>query len=192
MSSRKALLIAAILAGSATGVLAQTSTPPPAAKGTPTQPAQGMPMGPGASGAMPMMGGQRTGGMPMMGMMQMVMGQGMAGHVEGRIAFLNTELKITDAQMPLWNAVADAIRAAPKDMAQMQCMSSMQSTMQQQSITLPEKLAAREKTMTAHLEAFRKFKAAVEPLYPALSDEQKKTADQLLLGPMGMMGMGMM
>jgi hypothetical protein len=35
---------------------------------------------------------------------------------------------------------------------------------------------------------FRKFKAAVEPLYPALSDEQKKTADQLLLGPMGMMG----
>ena len=32
-----------------------------------------------------------------------------AGHVEGRIAFLKTELKITDAQMPLWNAVADAI-----------------------------------------------------------------------------------
>ena len=105
-----------------------------------------------------------------------------------RIAFLKPELKITDAQMPLWNAVADAIRAAPKDMAQMQCMSSMQSMMEQQSSTLPEKLAAREKTMTAHLEAFRKFKAAVEPLYPALSDEQKKTADQLLLGPMGMMG----
>jgi hypothetical protein len=188
MSSRKALLIAAIFAGSATGVLSQTSTPPPAAKGTPTQPAQGMPMGPGASRAMPMMGGQQTGGTPMMGVMQMIMGQGMAGHVEGRIAFLKTELKITDAQLPLWNAVADAIRAAPKDMAQMQCMSSMQSMMEQQSSTLPEKLAAREKTMTAHLEAFRKFKAAVEPLYPALSDEQKKTADQLLLGPMGMMG----
>jgi len=41
--------------------------------------------------------------------------------------------------------------------------------------------------MTAHLEALRKFKAAVAPLYVALSDEQKKTADELLIGPMGMM-----
>ena len=45
----------------------------------------------------------------------------------------------------------------------------------------------REKMMTAHLEALRKFKAAVDPLYAALSDEQKKTADELLIGPMGMM-----
>jgi LTXXQ motif family protein len=143
----------------------------------------GMPMGPmqGASGGMPM------------GMMQMMMGQnGMAGHVEGRIAFLKTELKITDAQMALWNAVADAIRAAPKDMSGMSCMSMMQGMMQQQSSTLPEKLAAREKTMTAHLEAFRKFKAAVDPLYASLNDDQKKTADQLLVSPMSMMGMGMM
>ena len=129
----------------------------------------------------------------MMDMMQMMMGQnGMAGHVEGRIAFLKTELKITDAQMPLWNAVADTIRAAPKDMGEMPCMSMMQSMMQQQSSTLSEKLAAREKTMTAHLETFRKFKAAVEPLYTALNDDQKKTADQLLVSPMGLMGMGMM
>jgi len=41
--------------------------------------------------------------------------------------------------------------------------------------------------MTAHLEALRKFKAAVDPLYAALGDEQKKTADELLIGPMGMM-----
>lgn len=124
----------------------------------------------------------------MMGMMQMMMGQnGMAGHVEGRIAFLKTELKITDAQTPLWNAVADAIRAAPKDMSEMPCMSMMQS-----SGTLPEKLAAREKAMTPHLEALRKLRSAVEPLYAALSDDQKKTADQLMIGPMGMMGVGMM
>ena len=43
----------------------------------------------------------------------------MADHVEGRIAFLKTELKITDAQQPLWNAVADAMRASAKDMAAM-------------------------------------------------------------------------
>jgi len=56
-----------------------------------------------------------------------------------------------------------------------------------QTATLPDKLALREKMMTAHLEALRKFKAAVDPLYAALGDEQKKTADELLIGPMGMM-----
>ena len=189
MSTLKPLvLLATILAVSATGALAQTGTTPSApATGTPAPAAQGMPMS-----GMPMGGTPgASGGMPMMGMMQMMMGQnGMAGHVEGRIAFLKTELKITDSQTPLWNAVADAIRAAPKDMSGMPCMSMMQSM--QSSSTLPEKLAAREKAMTAHLEGIRKLKAAVEPLYAALSDEQKKAADQLMIGPMGMMGMGMM
>jgi hypothetical protein len=132
-----------------------------------------------------------AGGMPMMGMMRMMMGQDgmsgmpmmMAGHVEGRLAFLKTELKITEAQLPLWNAVAEAIRANAKGMGAMSegMMGSAQAS------TLPDKLALREKMMTAHLEALRKFKAAVDPLYAALSDEQKKTADELLMGPMGMM-----
>jgi hypothetical protein len=125
------------------------------------------------------------GDMPMMGMMRMMGQDGMggismmAGHVEGRLAFLKTELKITDAQLPLWNAVADAIRANTKTMGGMMGGS--------QPATLPDKLALREKMMAAHLEALRKFKAAADPLYAALSDEQKKTADELLIGPMGMM-----
>src|SRR5215470_7148679 len=185
MSSRKVLLVAAILTASADVVLVQTSTSSPATTGTPA--AQGMPMGsmPGSSGGMPMMGERQMGGMPMMGMM---MGS-MADHVEGRIAFLKTELKITDAQQPLWNAVGDAMRANAKDMA---AMMSMMQSMMQPSGTLSEKLAGREKAMTAHLEALRKLKSAIDPLYAALSDEQKKTADQLMVGPMGIMGMGMM
>jgi len=177
---RKSLGLLAVAATlTAIVALAQTSPTPPAGTGSPS--AQGMPMSGMPMGAMS--GG--SGGMPMMGMMQMMMG-GMTGHVEGRIAFLKTELKITDAQQPLWSAVADAMRASAKDMAAM--MPTMQSTG-----TLPEKLAAREKAMTAHLEALRKLKAAVEPLYATLSDDQKKTADQLMIGPMGMMmGMGMM
>ena len=154
------------------------------------RPDQHHPGGAPPSAAMPggPMGG--AGEMPMMGMMRMMMGQDgmggmsmMAGHVEGRLAFLKTELKITDAQLPLRNAVADAIRADAKTMGGMAegMMGGMQTG------TLPEKLAAREKMMTAHLEALRKFKAAVDPLYAALSDEQKKTADELLIGPMGMM-----
>ncbi len=149
---------------------------PPAA----TAPNAGMPAGAMAG----------AGGMPMMGMMRMMMGQGgmggmpmMAGHVEGRLAFLKTELKITDAQLPFWNAVADEIRANAKSMGEMSggMMGSSQTA------TLPEKLALREKMMTGHLEALHRLKAAVDPLYAALSDEQKKTADELLMGPMGMM-----
>jgi hypothetical protein len=136
-------------------------------------------------------GGMAGGGdMPMMGMMRMMTGRegmammgAMASHVEGRLAFLKTELKITDAQLPLWNAVAEAMHANAKTMGDM--AGGMMGG--SQMATLPDKLAMREKMMTAHLEALRKFKAAVDPLYAALSDEQKKTADELLIGPMGMM-----
>ena len=44
--------------------------------------------------------------------------------------------------------------------------------------------------LSAHLDAVRQIKAAVEPLYASFSDEQKRTADELV-SPMGMM-MGMM
>src|SRR5262249_38376976 len=115
-------------------------------------------------------------GMRMMGMM--------AGHVEGRLAFLKTELKITDAQLPLWNTFAQAVRDNAKAMQDMMHGGMMGAA---QSAQLPDKLGLREKMMTAHLEALRKLKAAVDPLYAALSDEQKKIADEIMLTPMGMM-----
>ena len=37
------------------------------------------------------------------------------------------------------------------------------------------------------LEAVRKLKAAADPLYAALTADQKKTADEIMLSPMGMM-----
>jgi hypothetical protein len=146
------------------------------------------------SQAMPERGPMGSGGMPMMGMMRMMMGEdgtggmrmmaAMAGHVEGRLAFLKTEIKITDAQLPLWNIFAQAVRDNAKAMEDMMHGGMMGAG---QPIKLPDKLAMREKMMTAHLEALRKLKTAVDPLYAALSDEQKKTADELVLGPMGMM-----
>jgi hypothetical protein len=169
------VLMLALTAGPVVGQQPQHDDPPapPAAAG------------PGMSGGM-----AGAGDMPMMGMMRIMMGRddrsmmgAMARRVEGRLAFLKTELKITDAQLPLWNAVADAMRANAKTMGDM--AGGMMGG--SQTATLPDKLAMREKMMTAHLEALRKFKAAVDPLYAALSDEQKKTADELLIGPMGMM-----
>jgi len=145
-----------------------------------------------ASAATP--GTMMSGGMPMTGMARMMFGQeGMGGlrmmaamteYVEGRLAFLKTELKITDAQLPLWNAFAEASRANAKaieDVMQGGIVGSIQSA------ALPAKLALREKMMTADLEALRKLTTAVDPLYAALSNEQKKTADTLVLSPMGMM-----
>jgi hypothetical protein len=146
---------------------------------------QGMPMMGmrGREPSMPMTGGMMC-GMMQGGMAGMGQGSGggmpmMAGRTEGRIAFLKAELKITDAQLPLWNAVADAIRANAKS------DTPMMDTMSKGS--LPERLVAREKSLTAQAEASRKFKSAVDPLYAALSDEQKKAADELLMSSMGMM-----
>ena len=122
------------------------------------------------------------GGGSMVGMMRMMMGQdgmagmpmiaAMAGHVEGRLAFLKTELKITDAQLPLWNNFAQAVRDNAKTMPDTMYGGMMGTS---QSASLPDKLAMREKMMTAHLDALRKLKTAVDPLYAALGDEQKKT-----------------
>ena len=64
--------------------------------------------------------------LPMMRMMMMEQ-RGMEGspdpmglmqprHVEGRIAYLKAELKITDAQAQQWNAFADALRQSAKAM----------------------------------------------------------------------------
>jgi hypothetical protein len=150
--------------------------------------APAMRMGPGAmepggmmSMMMPMMGRMMEGGaMPMMGM---------AEHVEGRLAFIKAELKITDAQQPQWNAVAEAVRANAQAMKDMPMPVTGQEA---QPKTLPERLAQHEKMVSLRLEALHRLRSAVDPLYAALSEEQKKTADALAR-PMGMMGMmGMM
>jgi hypothetical protein len=81
--------------------------------GTAAMPGQGM-----GSGAVVLPGTQQPSAQQhgMMGQQGgMGMGMGMGGmpfeHVEGRIAFLKAELKITDAQAPQWNAFAETLRS---------------------------------------------------------------------------------
>jgi LTXXQ motif family protein len=153
-------------------------------------------------GMMGMMGGNGMMGanMPMMNMMQM-MGQpggaGMSGmamidHVEGRIAFLRTELKITDAQSNAWSTFAEALRANAKILGEMH--GSMMADMMAQHGETPQssvdRLAAQEKWLTARLEGIRAIKSALTNLAVTFSDEQKKAADELLAPPMGMGAMG--
>ena len=152
---------------------------------------QGSTMG-GQSGMMGGCMGQQAGMMQMMPMMQNMMAMMsaetgmMATHVEGRIAALKTELKITEAQAAQWNRFADALRATAKSMNQMhQSMATMRSASAPKP--LPDRLAVREQAMSAHVAALKAEREALQPLYASFSDEQKKIADGLRIGPMGMM-----
>jgi hypothetical protein len=137
---------------------------------------RGMAMGPGA--------------MPMMGMGE---------HVEGRLAFLKAELKITPGQESLWNAFAETMRVnAQKMTAMTPCCGEAQGggtmhrgMMSGQSAipSLPDRLDWQEKALALRLDALRATKGVLVPLYAAFTDEQKQIADQLAHGPMrlGMM-----
>ena len=129
-----------------------------------------------------------AGNMPMMSMMQKMMGEDLiAAHVERRIAFLKAELNITEAQQPLWDAVAEALRTNAK------AMLKMSAAMTAGSGTLPEKLATHEKAVSAHLDAVRRLRTAFDPLYAAFSAAQQKAADCRATdktGPLATVGTG--
>lgn len=158
---------------------------------------------PGAPPKMGMMGGRGMmnnmgGKMPMMDMMQKMgmmnragdaapggMGMATIDRVEGRIAFLRTELKITESQNSAWNAFADALRANAKSLGEVRA-AIMGGAAQQ---GLVERFALQEKWLAARLEGTRAIKSALTNLMGVLSDEQKKAADELLAPHMGMMAM---
>ena len=178
------------------GVVVGQGPGPAPGEATQAQPGMGsMPMMNMMSGMMNMMSNMPM--MNMMGMMRM-MGPGMAGmatidRVEGRVAFLRTELKITDAQASAWNAFADALRANAKKLGEIRAsMMSQPSAGQQQPRTLAERLDLQERWLLARLEGTRAIKSAFTNLYGTFSDEQKKTADEILAPHMGMGMMAMM
>ena len=108
-------------------------------------------------------------------------------HAGDRVAALKADLKITEAQMPAWNKFADALLAAANSMAE--SMEGMHKQMMQSgaAASLPEKLDHHAKMSAGHLASLQAIKAALEPLYASFSDEQKKFADGLKIGPMGVM-----
>ncbi len=111
----------------------------------------------------------------------------MASHLDGRLAYIKAELKITEAQEPLWKAYADAARDNANGMVG-HC-TTMMSPKGAAGLSLPDRLDLHEQFMAAQLDALRAMNKALKPLYAALSDDQKKIADQMFWGPMGMMGM---
>jgi LTXXQ motif family protein len=138
-------------------------------------------MGPG------MMGGYDRAGpgmMPWSGSGQAMCGA-MAGHIEGRLAFVKTELKITSAQEPLWNTYAAAARDSANTMlARCTTMMGQRGT---STVSLPDRLDQNEQLIAAQLDAMRATNKALKPLYADFTDSQKQSANQLFWGPMGMM-----
>jgi len=158
--------------------------------------------GPGMSG---MMGSDMT---PMMNMMRMMgmmgepgdsarmqgaaMGmrmQAMTEHVEGRIAFLRAELKITDAQSRDWNQFADALRANAKSHADVHGAAVRPDDPQP---NLLQRLQQQEQLLAARQKAAQQIVLTLTPLYTAFSDEQKRLADRLVPPHIGMMPMARM
>lgn len=136
----------------------------------------------GGMGGMMGGGGMEHGGMGgMMGggghaMMKKMM-CGMTEHVDGRLAYLKAELKITDQQQTAWNSFADAFRAAAQKTGQF-CATMTDEHGAGGHEGVIEHLSKMERHMTAHLESVRAVRTALELLFKALTDEQKKTADE--------------
>jgi LTXXQ motif family protein len=188
----KRLALAALLLATANSPsFAQSATHDHGQKDAPATEQPAAPKGQSGTGGM-MGGGMMKGGkMPMMDMMQTMgmmrpggggMGMATIDRVEGRIAFLRTELKITDAQSAVWDPFADALRANAKSLGEVRA--AMAGASQQGLI---ERFALQEKWLAARLEGTRAIKAALTNLIGTLSDEQKKAADELLAPHMGMM-----
>jgi hypothetical protein len=133
----------------------------------------------------------------MMGMMGMMGGgpasMAMIDRVEGRIAFLRTELKISDAQASPWNAFADALRTNAKKLGEVRTsMMSHMGAAQQQPPALTERLNLQEQWLIARLEGTRAIKSAFTNLYTVLTEDQRKTASELLSPHMGLEMIDMM
>jgi|SRR6185295_14768683 len=109
----------------------------------------------------------------------------MLERIEGRLAFMKAELKITDAQTAPWNAFADAVRAAAK-----QHNERMKAILagDDRSKPLPDRLDAQEQFLGARLEQIKLIKASLKGVYAVLSDDQKKEADEMIIPMVGMMG----
>jgi periplasmic protein CpxP/Spy len=102
---------------------------------------------------------------------------GPGAFVEGRLAALKSELKITPAQEGTWNAYADQAKK------QADAMQALHTQMREgTAATLPERLELRSKAWKQREAQAEATRQKVTDLYAALSAEQKSIADQRLAG----------
>lgn len=139
--------------------------------------------------SMPMMGMMRS--MPMMaemiGTMSIDAGAIPTDHIEGRIAFLRTELKLNESQTNAWNSFADALRASTQKLeAAKRSLTDRDAPNQTHVPTPASRLDQQDRWLSARLDAIRAIKPALDGLYTVLSDDQKQAANDLLIAQLGL------
>jgi len=97
-------------------------------------------------------------------------------HIEGRIAYLKTEFKITDAQGLLFEKVANVMRENAKAMGD--AAQSLRGDPNQPRTAIA-RLEARAKFAQLRADSETKMLAAFRPLYQAMSPDQQKAADEM-------------
>jgi hypothetical protein len=93
--------------------------------------------------------------------------------VEARIKKLHAELVITPEQEAAWQNVAQVMRENAKTMDEFRMHASGTPG------PAPNVIAAYAKTMEQHADGILKFATTFQSLYDGMSDEQKKTADEV-------------
>jgi len=97
-------------------------------------------------------------------------------HVEGRIAYMKAELKITSAQQAAFNKVAQAMRdnAAERE----KNFADMRANRGQHQSAV-DRLENGQKLAQLRAHADQRYLAAFKPLYDSLSADQKQAADDM-------------
>ena len=97
--------------------------------------------------------------------------------IDARLAYIKTALKITDAQTGQWNAFADVMRGHAKDADA--AITEMRE-FRDQKHTVIDRMERTQRLLMKEAAHLEELLAAARPLYASLSDDQKKTADDLL------------
>ncbi|MGQ7794055.1 Spy/CpxP family protein refolding chaperone [Faunimonas sp. B44] len=139
-------------------------------------------MCPGAGGGMMAMGSRpAAGGVTMQGFP--------LRHLEGSLAFLRTELQITDAQTDAWTAFADAVRTGAKALQEDgrgdPASARRNEAPAQVQPGWPTLLERHETALAARLEMVRNIRPAAEALYQELDETQQRLASELAGGLIG-------
>jgi periplasmic protein CpxP/Spy len=97
--------------------------------------------------------------------------------IDGRIAFLKAELKITPEQETQWQSVATALRQNANALDQV-----INSAREQRgTMDAVQRLTVREQFDKVRTESDARLLSAFKPLYASLSTEQQQIANQLLV-----------
>ncbi len=102
-------------------------------------------------------------------------------HIDGQLAYIKAELKLTPAQEAQWNVFASVFRDDKERQAQA-CRRAQEQNRQMMAASLPDSLRLKAQHLSDQIESLRRLEAAVQPFYESLTRDQKKVADEIMKG----------